>query len=129
MMTDLTAEWCRDGAQMGEDIAEALDAAGAPDTAKEERLNSAALRIAARVLDEQTVEEVAARIATLEEFSDDREMALRKMGWGERQIAMGRYAPHDGDCTKKPYTCQRCLYEEYAWKARAVLAYLKGDPT
>lgn len=58
-----TAEWCRDGAQMGEDIAEAFDAAGASDAAKEERLNSEALRIAARVVEADAEEKLARIIA------------------------------------------------------------------
>jgi hypothetical protein len=102
MMADLTAEWCRDGAQMGEDIAEALDAAGAPDTAKEERLNSAALRIAARVLDEKTVEEVAELLC--KKFNDE---LIRE---GEGFIGVTGIA-------------------DWMDEARAVLAYLKGDPT
>jgi hypothetical protein len=36
-----------------------------------------------------------------------------------------RDAAHDGDCTKRPYTCCRCLYESELKRAReTILAYL-----
>jgi hypothetical protein len=71
-MTDLTAEWCRESADDSDALAHMLETelAGAegvnPEAAHDERKCAKAFRIAARVLDEKTVEEVAQRLARYE---------------------------------------------------------------
>ena len=58
-MTLPTAEWCREEADHATELAEVCDAAGHPDTAKYDRQTAIALRIAARVLDEEAEEKLA----------------------------------------------------------------------
>ena len=33
--------------------------------------------------------------------------------WTPERVAEMSLAEHDGDCTKQPYTCARCLSEQY----------------
>lgn len=41
--------------------------------------------------------------------------------WG-LSIMQCREDPHDGDCTKMPYTCNRCVADEYLARADEVIA-------
>lgn len=44
--------------------------------------------------------------------------------WAENLFHENRDAAHDGDCTKKPYTCTRCVIDEAVWFADQTLAAL-----
>jgi hypothetical protein len=41
----------------------------------------------------------------------------------------GKGAEHDGDCTKKSYSCLRCLYDEHTKHMRAALSALAPKDT
>lgn len=70
----------------------------------------------------ERVERLAADLLDVEEFYDAPECVNLNHDWGARQIAAGRNALHSGDCTKKPWTCQRCLYVEFTAKARLMMS-------
>ena len=73
-----------------------------------------------RALDPVRLEAAASTLVNLDEglpLDDD---------FGKRIMShQNRDAVHDGDCTKRPYTCCRCLYESELKRAReTILAYL-----
>ena len=70
---------------------------------------------------EGMVRKVAPVLLDHEEFGLDPTLLEVNAGWGQRIIDHGLSTEHDGDCTKAPYTCNRCLAEEAVERAKIVI--------
>ena len=68
----------------------------------------------------EKIERVAGILCNMDEDLDP------DNAWGHRMIGPNREARHDGDCTKKCFTCSRCLYIRETERARKLLAAI-GD--
>lgn len=73
-----------------------------------------------------SVEEVAAFLFARDEAYLHKGVTPELMDWGRLQVRAGKDAVHDGDCTNKSHSCNRCAYDIAIRDANALLLLSGG---
>jgi hypothetical protein len=47
------------------------------------------------------------------------------LAWARKYYGEKKDGTHDGDCTHCPYTCMRCVCDEYAAKAKLLMPVIQ----